>query len=65
VSQPISEENKSNAMTHQFMSKYLGASVHQEVFFRTVLGPLTSVSKSLGNIVSWDKNIFFQCYLST
>jgi len=46
------------------MSKLLAASVYQEVFFyQTVL--LTNVTESLGNIRLWDKNIFYQCCLST
>jgi len=41
------------------MWKLLAALVCQEVFYQTLL--LTSVTEPLGNIVSWDENIFCQC----
>jgi len=45
------------------MSKLLSALVFQEVFYQTLL--LTSVAEPLGNIVPWDRNIFYQCCLLT
>jgi len=45
------------------MSKLLAALFYQEVFHQTLL--LTSVMEPLGNIVQWDKNIFYQCCLWT
>jgi len=45
------------------MSKLLAGLVYQEVFYQTLLLP--SVTEPLGNIVSWDKNIFYQCCLLT
>jgi len=45
------------------MSKLLAALVYQEVFYWTLL--LISVTEPLGNVVSWDKNIFCQCCLLT
>jgi len=47
------------------MSKLLAASVYQEAFFTRQTILLTSVTDSLGSIVSWDKDIFYQCCLST
>jgi len=43
------------------MPKLLAALVYQEFFYQTL--PLTSVTEPLGNIVSWDENIFCQCCL--
>jgi len=43
------------------MSKRLGALVCQEVFYQTL--QLTNVTEPLGNIVPWDKNVFYQCCL--
>jgi len=43
------------------MRKLLAALVYQEVFYQTLL--LTSVTEPLGNIVPWDKNIIYECYL--
>jgi len=45
------------------MSKILAALVYQEVLYQALL--LTSVTEQLGNIVSWDKNVFCQCCLLT
>jgi len=45
------------------MSKLLAVFVYQEVFHQALL--LTSVTEPLGNIVPWDKNIFYQCCVST
>jgi len=47
------------------MSKRLAASVYKEVFLPDSRLLLTSVTEPLGNIVSWDKNIFYQYCLST
>ena len=44
-----------------YMSKLLAALVYQEVFYQILL--LTSITEPLGNIVPWDKNIFYQCCL--
>jgi len=44
------------------MSKLLAAFVYPEVFYHRTL-PHTSVTEPLGNIVPWDKNIFYQCCL--
>jgi len=44
------------------MSKRLAALIYQEIFYRTTL-LLNSVTKPLGYIVPWDKNIFYQCFL--
>jgi len=43
------------------MSKFLAALVCQEVYYLMLL--LINVTKPLGNIVSWDKNKFYQCCL--
>jgi len=45
------------------MSKLLAVLVYQEVFYQTLLR--TSVTEPLGNIVPWDKNIFYQCCVLT
>jgi len=45
------------------MSKLLAALVYQEVFYQTLL--LTNVTEPLGDIVQWDKNLFYQCCLLT
>jgi len=43
------------------MSKVLSALVYHEVFYQTLL--FTGVAERLGNIVPWDKNIFYKCCL--
>jgi len=45
------------------MSKIWQLRFTRKFFYQAVL--LTSVNESLGNIVSWDKNIFYKCCLST
>jgi len=47
------------------MSKLVAASIYQDVFLPDSILLLTSVTESLENILSWDKNIFYRCCLST
>jgi len=47
------------------ISKLLVALVYQEVFLPDISLLLTGVNESLGNIVPWDKNTFYQYSLLT
>jgi len=45
------------------MSKLLAVCLTRKLFYQTLI--LTSVTESLGNIVPWDINIFYQYCLLT
>jgi len=50
-------------MLQPYVSKPLTALVYQEVFYQTSL--ITSVTEPFGDIVPWDKSVFYQSCLLT